>query len=225
MTRHDNHTGSTRRLLLGAAAGATGTPALNAVTYLDMALLDRPARSTPEDTVRTAERRTGVSLSAGGPDTDAATNRRSGLGALLGIAAGTGTGAVYALVRPHFGRTPLAVLGVAVGLTANLATTAPMAMLGITDPRTWSTGSWARDLLPHLALALARISDQHTWIGAVVGRPTALCPAIRSIPAEQRSPTPTRGTTRAPAVGFGRTWSRLLSVDRRRHLSQFRSPR
>ncbi len=34
-----------RRLLLGAAAGAAGTTALDAVTYLDMALRGRPASS------------------------------------------------------------------------------------------------------------------------------------------------------------------------------------
>jgi len=41
----------TRLALLGAAAGAAGTTALNAVTYLDMAVRGRPSSSTPEDTV------------------------------------------------------------------------------------------------------------------------------------------------------------------------------
>ena len=38
--------------LLGAAAGAAGTTALNATTYLDMVLRGRSASSTPEDTMR-----------------------------------------------------------------------------------------------------------------------------------------------------------------------------
>jgi len=38
-------------LLRGAAAGAAGTTALNAVTYLDMVLRGRGTSSTPEDTV------------------------------------------------------------------------------------------------------------------------------------------------------------------------------
>ena len=41
----------TRLALLGAAAGAAGTTALNAVTYLDMTVRGRPSSSTPEDTV------------------------------------------------------------------------------------------------------------------------------------------------------------------------------
>lgn len=41
----------TRLALLGAAARAAGTTALNAVTYLDMAVRGRPSSSTPEDTV------------------------------------------------------------------------------------------------------------------------------------------------------------------------------
>ena len=35
------------RLLAGIAAGAAGTTALNATTYLDMALRGRPASRTP----------------------------------------------------------------------------------------------------------------------------------------------------------------------------------
>ena len=41
-----------RALAIGAAAGAAGTTALNAVTYLDMALRGRPTSDTPEQTVR-----------------------------------------------------------------------------------------------------------------------------------------------------------------------------
>ncbi|MGH4015993.1 MAG: hypothetical protein ACRDSL_19140 [Pseudonocardiaceae bacterium] len=41
-----------RQLLIGAAAGAAGTTALNAVTYLDMAVRGRPASDTPERSVQ-----------------------------------------------------------------------------------------------------------------------------------------------------------------------------
>lgn len=74
--------GMTSRVLAGLAAGAAGTTALNAVTYLDMALSARPASSTPEDTVGKAEDAVGMSLSSWGPDSEAASNRRSGNGAL-----------------------------------------------------------------------------------------------------------------------------------------------
>jgi hypothetical protein len=85
-----------RNLLAGIAAGAAGTTALNAVTYLDMAARARPASSTPDDTVRKAQELTGVAL--GGSEEEAA-NRRSALGALLGIASGLATGAVYDTFR------------------------------------------------------------------------------------------------------------------------------
>ncbi len=139
------------RLLAGLTAGAAGTTALNLVTYLDMLVRARPASTTPEDTVRVAERRTPLSLAAAGPDSEAAGNRRSALGALLGIASGLGVGAVYGAVRPALGRVPLPLLGLAAGLAANVGTTGPMVALGVTDPRTWPASSWLSDLLPHLA--------------------------------------------------------------------------
>jgi hypothetical protein len=142
------------RILAGLAAGAAGTTALNLVTYLDMLARARPASSTPEETVRVLERRTGLGLAADGPDTDAAGNRRSALGALLGIASGLGVGAVYGAVRPALGRLPLPLLGVAAGLAANVATTgrwprpaSPTRGSGRRGPgcptscRTWPTGS------------------------------------------------------------------------------------
>lgn len=140
--------------MAGVFAGAAGTTALNAVTYVDMVVRARPASRTPETTVERVERLTGASLSAHGRDSEAAGNRRSGLGALMGIAAGVGVGALYGLVRPRLGRVPLVLLGTGAGLAANLGTTAPMAAMGITDPRKWSTASWLSDLVPHLAYGL-----------------------------------------------------------------------
>lgn len=144
-----------RCIAAGIAAGAAGTTALNAVTYGDMAVRARPASTTPEDTVAKAEQLTGVSLSEKGPDSDQAANRRSALGALMGIVAGLTTGALYGLVRPGLRRVPLALLGVGAGLAANVGTTGPMAALGITDVRTWPPDSWISDLVPHLAYGFA----------------------------------------------------------------------
>lgn len=145
------------RLMKGLAAGAAGTTALNAVTLLDMALRARPASSTPEDTVRETQRRANLSL-AEDDDSDTAANRRSAFGALMGIAAGLGTGALYGLVRPSLPEVPLAVLGVGAGLAANVGTTGPMAAFGITDPREWPANAWAADLVPHLAYGLATVA-------------------------------------------------------------------
>jgi hypothetical protein len=144
-----------RTLLAGLAAGAAGTTALNVVSYLDMVLRARPASTTPEETVRRAEEAVHLGLAAEGPDSEAAANRRQALGALLGIAAGLATGVAYGVVRPRLGRVPLAVLGVGAAIAANVGTTGPMVLLGVTDPRTWPASSWLSDFLPHLAYGLA----------------------------------------------------------------------
>ncbi|WP_433285609.1 hypothetical protein ACQPZQ_28150 [Pseudonocardia sp. CA-142604] len=143
-----------RTLLAGLAAGAAGTAALDAVSYLDMLLRARPASTTPEETARRAEDALHLRLSEEGPDSDAAANRRTALGALLGITAGLATGVAYGLVRPHLGRVPLAALGAGAGLVANVGTTGPMVLLGVTDPRTWSASSWLSDFFPHLAYGM-----------------------------------------------------------------------
>lgn len=135
----------------GLVANAAGTVTLNAVTYLDMATRGRPASTTPEITVAKLEERSGVSLSREGSDSDLAANRRSGLGALMGIAAGLITGLGYGLLRPRTRAVPVVLAGLAAGLGANAGTAVPMAALGVSDPRTWSASSWIMDIVPHLA--------------------------------------------------------------------------
>lgn len=148
------------RLVRGLLAGAAGTTALNLATYADMAARARPASTTPEATVQRTEDMTGTSL----PGADQATraNRRSGSGALLGLITGLGSGAVYALARPAFGRAPLPVLATVAGFIANAGSVAPMAALDVTDPRTWSADSWLSDLLPHAAFGvLTAVTYEH----------------------------------------------------------------
>ncbi|KEI44982.1 hypothetical protein [Saccharopolyspora rectivirgula] len=135
-------------LLRGLAAGAAGTTALNALTYLDMALRGRPASTTPEQTVEKAEELLGRSLDDFGEQE--AANRRSGVGALLGIASGLATGVVYGAMRARWPRQNLLVMGAVAGAIANVGTTLPMTAAGITDPRQWPVSSWLMDLIPHL---------------------------------------------------------------------------
>lgn len=156
-------------MLAGIAAGATGTTALNAVTYLEMVARARPASSTPEQTVRRVEELTGVRLGMD-PDGETAANRRAGLGALLGIGAGLGTGAVYGLLRPRLRRVPPALLALGAGLAANVGTTGPMLALGITDPRRWSADSWLSDLVPHLVYGGITVAVFEGCAGARLGR-------------------------------------------------------
>ncbi|AGL17992.1 hypothetical protein [Actinoplanes sp. N902-109] len=133
--------------LAGAAAGAAGTAALNAATYLDMTVRGRAASSTPEQTVEALEDRLPVSVPGEG---DTRTNRVSGLGSLTGVITGVGIGATWGMLRRAGFRPPLPVGAVLAGITAMASTDVSMARLRVTDPRSWSATDWVSDLLPHL---------------------------------------------------------------------------
>ncbi|HKS44302.1 MAG TPA: hypothetical protein VJT49_04145, partial [Amycolatopsis sp.] len=84
-----------RALLKGALAGAAGTTALNATTYLDMAVRARPASETPQQAVDELANRSGLPVPGGGEDKQ---NRLAGLGLLTGIATGVGVGMVSGML-------------------------------------------------------------------------------------------------------------------------------
>jgi hypothetical protein len=131
----------------GAAAGAAGTAALDAVTYLDMAVRGRPASSTPEDTVEKVASAAGVRVPG---DEQTRKNRLAGLGPLAGIATGVGVGAVAGLLA-RTGRLSWPALAGVIGGGAMAGANAPMIALGITDPRRWGVAGWLSDVLPHVA--------------------------------------------------------------------------
>ncbi|MEU4242611.1 hypothetical protein [Actinoplanes sp. NPDC026619] len=133
--------------LAGAVAGAAGTAALNAATYVDMAVRGRGTSSTPEQTVEAIEDRLPVSVPGEG---ETRSNRISGLGSLTGIATGIGIGAAFGLLHRAGLRPPAPVGAVLAGLAAMVATDASMTALRVTDPRQWSAGEWLSDLIPHL---------------------------------------------------------------------------
>lgn len=154
-TTKDQHM-TTRPLLNGLTAGAVGTAVLNTVTYVDMVIRDRPSSDVP---ARTAERATdlaGITLAAeedqGDEDSQPQDqNRKQGVGALMGYVAGYGVAAVYGMLRPNvLANVPRSVAGVGVAAAATAATVLPYAALGVSDPRTWPTKSWAADIIPHL---------------------------------------------------------------------------
>jgi hypothetical protein len=137
-------------VLRGAAAGAAGTTALNAVTYLDMAGRGRAASSTPERTVEALAEKAHVPIPG---DEETRQNRVQGLGPLTGLAAGIGIGVLAGLARAAGVRTrPLVGIGLITGAVL-AGTNGPMTVLGITDPRTWSATDWVSDVVPHLAYA------------------------------------------------------------------------
>src|SRR5881398_3287564 len=95
--REDEHmAGLLRGLLVGLAAGAAGTTALNAATYVDMVVRARPASSTPETSVERLAETVGVTIPG---DEEQRANRVAGLGPLLGIGTGLGVGALVGVAR------------------------------------------------------------------------------------------------------------------------------
>jgi hypothetical protein len=134
--------------LRGAAAGAAGSTALNAVTYVDMALRGRGSSSTPEKTVERLADEANIDIPGEG---EAREHRVQGLGPMIGLVAGVGVGVVVGLVRAAGFRSQPLVGTVLSTAGILVAANGPMTALGVTDPRTWSATAWAADLVPHLA--------------------------------------------------------------------------
>jgi hypothetical protein len=135
-------------MLRGAAAGAAASTALNAVTYVDMAVRGRGTSSTPEQTVEKLADKAHVTIPG---DDETRQNRVQGLGPLTGLTAGIGVGVVVGLVRASGFRSQPLVGTLLTTLGILVAANGPMTALGITDPRTWSTTDWISDLVPHVA--------------------------------------------------------------------------
>jgi len=137
------------QVIPGLIAGAVGTTALNIATYLDMVVRGRPPSSTPERSVQRLAEIVGLDLGKG----EEAENRTSGLAAVLGYATGLGGGVAYALLVRR--RLPWpAATAILTGLTM-AASSIPMTLLGVTDPRRWSAADWTADVLFHVSYGAA----------------------------------------------------------------------
>ncbi|MFJ7281022.1 hypothetical protein [Kitasatospora sp. NPDC098663] len=145
------HSRLARRMLAGTAAGAAGTTALNAVTYLDMAVRARPASGTPGQAVERLADKASVPIPG---DEERRGNRVSGLGPLLGIASGVAVGTLLGAASGTRTRYGTALTAVALTLAAMAASDASLAALEVTDPRTWSAKDWLADAVPHAAYGL-----------------------------------------------------------------------
>ncbi|SDY14908.1 hypothetical protein SAMN05444365_101839 [Micromonospora pattaloongensis] len=139
----------------GIVAGAVGTLAIDAATYLDMTVRARPPSSTSQQSVAKLAEVTELDL---GPEQQAS-NRRSGLGPLLGYGIGLTTSVAFALLTKGR-RVPLPVAAVLLGAAAMVAANTPLTALGVTNPRRWSRNDWLSDIGPHLAYGLASAA---TW--------------------------------------------------------------
>ena len=143
---------TTRSFLVGIAAGALGTAALNVATYADMVLRGRPSSEMPSKLVQNLATRFGIEpLAAEGEEAD---NRRSGAGALLGFVNGIGVGVAYGALRPAIRDVPVLLAGALVGAAAMALSDVPAAKTGATDPSTWGAEGWLADIVPHLLYGL-----------------------------------------------------------------------
>ncbi|OMH34390.1 hypothetical protein [Tersicoccus sp. Bi-70] len=142
----------TNTLTRGILAGAAGAAALNAVTWADMALRGRPASDAPGQTVEALLRRLGTAVPGRGADRE---NRRSALGEISGIGVGLGIGVLASAARSAGLRFSSPTGAALTGAAAMAASDVPMAALGVSDPRTWSSADWATDIAGHLAYGIA----------------------------------------------------------------------
>jgi hypothetical protein len=170
----------------GAAAGAAGVTALNAVTYLDMAIRARPPSRTPQQAVEKSANKIGFSIPGGeGPKE----NRLQGLGPLAGIAAGLTAGIGTALVRRWRPSIRFVMTAAVAGVTAMVVSDGPMAALGVTDPREWSAGDWIADAVPHLGYGIvtAAVLDAFLWRSSP-RRSAASEGQLRHLPSHRAAP-------------------------------------
>jgi hypothetical protein len=152
-------------VLRGAAAGATGTVALNIATYVDMTIRGRASSDVPSQVAGTLTQAVGLDLQAeqdgSKPVSDEqkskATQRLSGIGALMGYATGLGVGALYGLARPHLARVSLPLAGLALGAAAMAGSDLPATITGATDPRTWGASGWIADIVPHVIYGVVTV--------------------------------------------------------------------
>lgn len=142
-----------RNALVGAIAGATGTLALDMVTYADMSIRGRAASSMPQQLVDRLAKQVGINTSD--TPSDMVKNRESGIGALMGYSDGLIAGTLYGMLRPAIRDVPTPISGVALGIVVMAMTDGPMAAMKLTDPRQWGLSGWLSDLIPHLAYGMA----------------------------------------------------------------------
>lgn len=147
-------------LTRGLVAGAVGTLALNAATYLDMAVRGRPASDTPERSVEAIAGALGADIPGKG---DERANRLTGIGALSGMYLGVEVGVSTSVAHSLGLRLPLPLGVLATGAAAMAAADVPMGLLGVSDPREWSAQEWVADAVPHLAYGLATQLVLRQW--------------------------------------------------------------
>ncbi len=144
----------------GIIAGATGTVALDISTYLDMAIRGLSSSNAPSNMVDKIAKTIHLPLSTqhSRSQDQSASNRESGLGALLGYINGLGPGVIYGLLRSQTGKLPAPLAAPIVGLTAMAASDVPLVALRVSNPKSWGISGWLADTIPHLIYGIVTVA-------------------------------------------------------------------
>lgn len=167
-----------RTVVMGTAAGAVGTVALEMATYLDMVIRGRPSSSVPAQTAEKIAVGAGIQLSDGGGASalnprereQRSEARKAGLGALLGYLGGLAVGAMYGAIRPYLGEAPVALTGLALGCAAMAVGDVPAVATRSTDPRHWGTRGWISDIVPHMVYGFITAAAYEAFTGGPLSR-------------------------------------------------------
>jgi hypothetical protein len=159
-----------RGAVLGVAAGAAGTCALDVATYGDMLVRGRSQSELPSKIAKRLTTRLHIPLGEGEQKGHAA-RRREAIGALLGYGTGVAVGAACGIVAARWPRVPTPALALVTGATAMVVADAPAVIAGLTSPRRWGTDAWLADLVPHACYgAVTAMLARHLATEATRGR-------------------------------------------------------
>ena len=143
-------------LLLGAAASAVGTVALDATSYTDMLMRGRGASALTQTVGQKIAAKVGIEALASAEPDEPTKNRQTAFGSLLGPLSGIGVGMVYGAIRPAVrGRIPLLLGGLLVGAASMALTDVTATVLEATDPKKWDLSGWLSDIIPHAVFGIA----------------------------------------------------------------------
>lgn len=144
----------------GLVAGAVGTTAITAVTYLDMAVRGRAPSTVPAEVVDRLLGAADTKIPGKGAERD---NRRTAMGELTGITMGLATGVAASIARTAGYRPPAPVAATVIGAIALAGAQLPAAALDVTEPSSWDAAGWASDIVPHLTYGVATYAALAAW--------------------------------------------------------------
>ena len=138
---------SAAHAMYGLAAGMAGTAVLNATTYADMAVRNRPPSHLPDEVVQEFANMAGI----GRLDE----HRREGLGMLMGYADGFSTGVLFGILRPHMRAVPWYAMAAGMTIFTMALSEGTATALGKTNPATWGASKWIAGLIPRFLYGCA----------------------------------------------------------------------